>query len=262
MAVAEALQYGLERKPGVVEGVAAGEQRAQHVDQNDLPRVVPEVLDVEPGDRLALVDVETLRHQRAQRVWGEAPGALPDLERRKPEIRHVAERSPAQEAARLQEAQAMAVARREQVGAVEVMRLLRHLLARGLFRPVLGDEIHEVARYLGAHALAHRPQRRMRPLAVALRQQREIEQPFAGIVDDPEGQARRASRDLGQELADRAGGREAQRNADLADIGGAVGPIRHVARHLLDIVEIGKARQPVRLRSFQLGGDQAALADR
>ena len=90
--VAEALQNGVEREPRVVEGVAARQQRAQHVDQHDLARVMPEVVLVERRHRLALVDFEALRHQRAERVRGERVDGLGDVERREPQIRHVAER--------------------------------------------------------------------------------------------------------------------------------------------------------------------------
>ena len=68
--VAEALQNGVEREPRVVEGVAARQQRAQHIDQHDLARVMPKVVVVERRDHLALVRFETLRHQRAERVRG------------------------------------------------------------------------------------------------------------------------------------------------------------------------------------------------
>ena len=104
----------VERQPGIVEGVAPGEQRAQHVDQHDLPAIMAEVLVVEARHRLALVDLEALRHQRAKRMRRERIGALDDIERREPQVRHVAEVAAAQEAARLQETQTVVVAGREQ----------------------------------------------------------------------------------------------------------------------------------------------------
>jgi hypothetical protein len=52
---------------------------------------------------------------------------------------------------------------------------------------------------------------------------------------------------------------EAHFDANLAEIGGARRPIRN--GHLLDIVEIGKLRQPARPRSLEMRGEQAALAD-
>src|SRR5262249_56125942 len=94
----------------------------------------------------------------------------------------------------VEKGEGVAVARFEEIGAVAIMRLLRDLLARGLVGPVLGDKAEKVARDLGARALAQRPQRRARPLAIALRQQRQGEQPLAGVVDGSERQAPRALR--------------------------------------------------------------------
>ena len=47
VAVAEAVEDGVEREPRILEGVAPGQQRAQHVDQHDLARIVAEVILVE-----------------------------------------------------------------------------------------------------------------------------------------------------------------------------------------------------------------------
>ena len=144
VAVAEAVEDGVEREPRILEGVAAGQQRAQHVDQHDLARIVAEVILVEARHRLALVDLEALLHQRAERVSGRKSSAPSrDLERREPEIGHVAEIARTQEAARLQMAQAVPVARRDEVGAIEIVRLLGGLLAGGFIGAVLGDEAPE-----------------------------------------------------------------------------------------------------------------------
>ena len=110
VAVAEALQNGVEREPRVVEGVAAGEERAQHIDQHDLARVMAEVILVESRHRFPLIDLEPFRHQGAEGIRAGRIVALPDLKRRKPEIGHVAERSRTQETAGLQKAQAVTVA--------------------------------------------------------------------------------------------------------------------------------------------------------
>ncbi len=155
----------------------------------------------------------------------------------------------------------MLVARPEEKRAIKVVRLLGDLLARDLVRAVLGEKAEKIARDLGAHAPAHRVQRRARPLGIALRQQRKVEQPLAGIVDDPDRQACGAARHLAQKSADRVGGREADFDADLADVGGALRPVRDVAGHLLDVAEIGKPRQPPPPGAVEIGGDQAALAD-
>src|SRR5262245_64128609 len=117
---------------------------------------------VEPRYLLALVDFEALCHQRAQRVRREHVDALGDIERRKPQVRHLAERAAAQKPARLKKAQSVAVARFEEIGAIAIMRLLRELLARGLVGRVLGDKDEKVARDVGASAIAQQPKRRAR----------------------------------------------------------------------------------------------------
>ena len=100
-----------------------------------------------------------------------------------------------------------------------------------------------------------------RPFGVALRQERQIEQPLARIIDDPDRQCRRAAADVAHELAERTLRREMHVDADFADIGRAPGPIGGDAAHRFDTVEIREARQPVRLGAFEPGGDQAAIAD-
>ncbi len=258
VAVAEAFEDGVERAPRILECVAAGEQRAQHVDQHDLPRIAAEVLLVEPRHRLALVDVETLRHQRAERMRREHLGALGHVEGREPEIRHVSERAATQEAARLQEAQTVPVARLDQARAIEVVRLLGDLFAGIFVRPMLADEGAEIARNLRAHTLAESGEGRARPFGVALAEQRQVEQPFAGIVDNADGKPRRAAGELAQELANGVSRREADLDPDLADVGRAFRPVGN--RHLLDVGKVRKARQPQRLAAFQVGGDQPPLA--
>src|SRR5262249_36921779 len=133
---AAACQY----EAGSVEGVATGEQRAQHVDEHDLARVLAEMILVEPRHLLPLVDFKALRHQRAERMGRKRVDALGDLERRKPQVGHLAERAAAQKPAGLKKAQAVAVARFEEIGAVAIVRLLRNLLARSLIGPVLCEK--------------------------------------------------------------------------------------------------------------------------
>ena len=199
VAVAEALQNRVEREPRVLERVAACQQRAQHVDQHDLARVMAKMILVERRDHLALVDLEALRHQRAERVRRKHAAPLRHVERREPEIGHDRRATAAaEEAAGLQKAQAVPVARLDEIGAVEVVRLLRHLLARDLVRPVLREERETNSPLTSARTpLRQQPQRGARPLGVALRQQRQVEQPFARIVDDPDRQRRGVAADLG-----------------------------------------------------------------
>src|SRR6266516_557165 len=91
-----------------------------------------------------------------------------------------AERARTQEPAGLKKAQAVPIARVEEVSAIAIMQAFCDLLARSVVGPVLGEKIEKVARDFGAQALAQQPQRRARPVGIALRGQREIEQPLAG----------------------------------------------------------------------------------
>src|SRR4029077_7351931 len=113
--------------------------------------------------RLPFVDVEALGHQRAKRAGREHVVAFGDIERRKPQIRDLAERPPAQEPAGLEKAQAMPVARLEKIGAIAIVQLFGDLLARSFLGPMLGEETQKVARDLGAQTLAQPTQRRARP---------------------------------------------------------------------------------------------------
>ena len=133
-------------------------------DQTD-PGAAPmaRVIEVDAGEERAprrplaprIIPTERTERMRRKRI-----DALSDLEWRKPQVRHLAERAAAQKPAGLKKAQAVAVARFDEIGAIAIMPVLRDLLARGLVGPVLSDKPEKVARDLGAHALAQRPQRR------------------------------------------------------------------------------------------------------
>ena len=155
----------------------------------------------------------------------------------------------------------MPVTRLHEASTIEIMRLFRDLLAGCLMRPVLSDEGEKVARDLGAHAPAKRGKRRTRPFGVTLREQGQVEQPLAGIIDDADCQARWVARDLAQKPAQGIGRHEADLEPDLADVGGALRPVRQVAGHFLDVDAIRKSRQPKRLGGFEVGRQQPALAD-
>ncbi len=158
-------------------------------------------------------------------------------------------------------AQAVRVARLEQESAIEIVRLLRGLLARGLVVAVLRDEGEVIGCRLGAHAAPVEPQRRARPLGKALPQQRQVKQPLAGIVDDPDRDRRRAAADLAEKLAGRVRRHEAHVDADLAQVVGARRPGRRARRHRLDVLLVAEARQPAGAGAFQPRADQAAAAD-
>ena len=157
---------------------------------------------VEARDHVPSVDLEALRHQRAQRIRREAVHAFGDVERRKPEIRHIRQdRRGHEEPPGLQEAEAMPVA-----GGEQTARDRDHAPAAPSprWRAHRGDA-RRGTRGTRARPRRERPpsrrQRLARPLGIALRHQRQIEQPFARIVDDPEGDRGGAAGDAGQQPA-------------------------------------------------------------
>ena len=80
----------------------------------------------------------------------------------------------------------MLVARGDQQRAVEIVRLLGDRFARRLRGGMIAEEGEKLAADFRAQAAPPQLQHRARPFGIALRQQRQIEQPFAGIVDDLE----------------------------------------------------------------------------
>ena len=155
----------------------------------------------------------------------------------------------------------MTVARSDQQRAIKIVRLLGDRLAQSLKRRMIGDEAEIVARRLRAYAAPPQTQHRARPVGIALRQQRQIEQPLARIIDDPEPERRGAAADAAEHVADQPGRDKADIDADLADVRGRLRPASRRRGKGLDIVHIGKTRQQVRLGAFQPGGNQPALAD-
>src|SRR5262245_63573252 len=106
------------------------------------------------------------------------------MERGKSQVGHVAERSPAQKASGLEKAQAVPVARLDEIDAIASVQLSGDLLARELFGPVLREQPEKITRDLGAHASAQQAQRRALPLGVVYRHERQVDKPLAGIIDD------------------------------------------------------------------------------
>src|ERR1700730_16255833 len=171
---------------------------------------MPEMVLVKPAHRFTLVDLEPFRHEGAKTVRNKTVRSgridfLSHIERGKPKIRYIRKRSSAQEAAGLKIAQPVLISRLQEEGAVEVMHLLCDFVARRLIGPMLGNVGEKVAGDLGPAPIAHRTERCARPFAKALLQQWEIEEPFAGIIDDPDCHSCRTTRDLAEELPQRIG---------------------------------------------------------
>src|SRR5271166_1760978 len=222
---------------------------------------MPEVIETKPTHRFALIHLEPIRHEGAETVRSRLGSSLFQIKRSKPEVRYLPERPSAQEAAGLEIAQPALVARAQQERTVKVMRLPGDFVGCGLIAAMGGDEGEEVAGDLRPAAVPHRGDGRARPLAEALLQKRQIEQPFTGVVDDFHGHLCWTAGDLAEQLPNRIGGREADFETDLADVDRAIWPVGNAAGHLFDIPEIRKSREPVRLAALEVCGDQPAVAD-
>src|SRR6267142_6946022 len=112
---------------------------------------------VKAADGLALVLLEAIRHQGSQRSGRRRLHAVGNIERRKPQIGHLADAAGAKEPARLQEAQGMAVACFTQESAIEIVRLPCNLVTCGFAVRMLADIGHERTRRLGPYAAAIMP---------------------------------------------------------------------------------------------------------
>src|SRR5262249_19210044 len=112
--------------------------------------------------------------------------ALAQSERREPEELRAGELAGREEATGLEEGEAMLLAAAAEEGAIEVAGDTRRVLARGVARRVGREKAEPVARQRVARRGATEPQRRRRPGREILVDERQIEEPFAGIVDDVE----------------------------------------------------------------------------
>ena len=92
------------------------------------------------------------------------------------------------------------------------------------------------------------------PVLEGLVHQRQVEQPFAGVVDDVEVDDARAG-----EAADHAGGGDAEREAEGGDGAGALGPARVGAGEGGEVVLVGEAGDGVVGLRLQVGGEDAVL---
>ena len=125
----------------------------------------------------------------------------------------------------------MLVACRAQVLPIKFMRPSGIILARRSVMVMIGQERDEIARSPGAHPAATQLQRGARPISVALCQQRQIKEPFAGIIDDPEFQGCNAAADPAEKKPERAGRNETDVDLDFADVGGTGRPVGGTGRH-------------------------------
>ena len=182
MTIAKTICDDGQCSPSVLEGFATRQERMQDIDEDDLSRIMPEMILVEPGHGFTLVHLETLRHERAERVRRKDIPA--DFHGRKPKERRFGKSTSAQKPAGLQIGEAVLVARLEQKRAIEVVRLLRNFIACGLIRAMARHEGKKIPANLGTCPLPHYVQCGARPIAKALLEEGQIKQPFAGVIYD------------------------------------------------------------------------------
>ena len=98
-----------------------------------------------------------------------------------------------------------------------------------------------------------------RPFRIGLRQQRQVEQPFAGIVDETDRDMGRSAADFREKFSGSVGRHEADFDPDFPQIVGAMGPDRGSGRHRLHVFLIAESRQPARAGGFDPDAAQAPV---
>ena len=251
---AEHAQDGFERALQIDDGIAALVERPEHVDEHDLAVEAAEVVAEERPHDVRLIALEAPRHHGGERGARVARlGA--ERERTEGEQRRALEVARHQEAARTRRVQHVVVgARGLEVGGEEVGAAQRDLL---VLRPVGIDGRQKFEPRLGVRL----PPRRRRlldrlgaPLLVAHVEQRQVDQPLAGIVDDVEVEPRDA-----EGAAQRAGGVELDGDAQLAQAPRALRPLGRIARQRLEVRLVVEARHRVVGLRLEVGALDAPL---
>ena len=179
----------------------------------------------------ALVGLETRLHQR-----GETAGRRPcsDRQRHRAKLQHrgIGDLSGVQETPGLQQAQLLPVAAGGKKVTVQLVRLQHRLGIASAVCRMAGHKIEPIAGERGAHPAARQGEGRARPITIALLQQRQVEQPFAGIIENFDGQLGGAAEQLGPPKETRRG--EPEQKPHPSQIGRARGPVRWVGGERCD----------------------------
>ena len=239
----ESLDHRAGRQRKVGEGLLPALQGGQQIDQHDLPAQPAEHLAVEAPYQPAVGLVAPDEHGAV--AAGPRPGRTAQ---RKEQLfeRHAIR----QEAARLQPRQAFGAAALQvvDVGAAGTGQGEWILGSRRIERPGLA-----LPRRRQCRALARSGQflHLRRPGAIVERQQRQVEQPFAGIVDEVEVQRLR----LEQAAIEPRRCRQPQPHPHAAQPFGRRRPARRIGQQVGEALGVGKARQAGNVA--QLDGVQA-----
>ncbi len=251
---AEHAQDGVERLLQIDDRVAAFVERAEHVDEHDLPVEAAEVIAEERAHDVRLIALEAARHHRGEGVTTIALLGV-EGERAERQERRAFEVARQQEAAGARRVQHVVVgARRFQIGGKQVGAAQRRLLALGCGRIGRGQKFEPCLGVRLAPGGAGLAQRLRAPLLVGHFEQGQIDQPLAGIVDDVEVETRDAER-----AAQRAPRLELDRDAQLAQATGALRPLGRVARQHLEVPFVVEAGHLVVRLRLEVGALDAAL---
>ena len=244
---AEAIENAGQRGFEIVQRFRPGIERGERIDQHDLP--------VEPGKMVAeerahhdvLVGFIAPPHHRPQRAVGRA-AVDRDVERCKGQRRCIGEIARHQKAPGRQQAHRKAfVAAGAQIIGEQFGGGKRCLFVLSALRLKCLEMRMPRRGELCARALARQREALCRPLLKTLVEQRQIQQPFAGVIDDVDGE-----RAVGAVLA-----LVVDDQAQFADISGRTRPSPFLDQGT-DVALIGEARhRVVRLRRQPRAGDPA-----
>ena len=177
------------------------------------------VAEERPHD-MGLIGLVAPLHHRRQRARRDLV-ALAERQRREGQRRRAFEIARHQEAARRQGRERVDVlARLAQIGGEQLGDVARAVLVGLGVRVEAGERGAPVGRERRAGAGLARGDRLARPRRVGLVEQRQVEQPFAGIVDDVEVEARRCRRSSAPRARTRSSGEAARCAGSTAASGG------------------------------------------
>ena len=179
----QAIQDPRQRRFEVDQGFRSGVECRERIDQDDLAIEPREMIAKERPDHDVLVGLIAPDHHRPQRALG-CGAVIGQVERRKGQRRRSRKIARHQKAARRQQAHGEAfVAAGAQIFGEQPRRRQRRLLVGGPSRMQRRKIGVPRFREPGAGPLPRQAKAFPRPFRVSLVQQRQIEQPFARIVD-------------------------------------------------------------------------------
>ena len=181
---AEGAEDGGERRFEIGDGDRPGIQGGERIDHHDLAVEAGEVVAEEGAHHGVAIGLVAAVHHAGERALRPFVVVF-EAERREGEGRRIVEVAGHQEAARrLGGEQARVGAAAGEIGGEGVGQLARQRLVGGRVRVDVGQPLQPRNGMVAVAVAAGGGKRLARPFGVALGEQRQVEQPFAGIVDD------------------------------------------------------------------------------